>query len=453
MPSSTPVFVFNSLNVQRGGLTKAVITRANMLINCYPEVHFCTLDYQQDHLDIIHELKKKRILDERIQVHYFFHDMDPYKQDLSHRIDGPKQEGEEYDNEGYLVRFHKRDKRNGKKLFTSHFSRNGNCFLTVWPGLENEERGKCVYYNPEPTEYENLYELYISWLNQKAETFRNPVFMSDSWFTDKMVARIESVPVHRVTVMHNNHYNFPYTKGAELDPDWDYLYANMEKFDRIVFLTEEQKEDIADQFGDSDRYQVISHFAEPVSEEKEWESKDLKLAVSIARYVPQKRIDEAIKAFVLVVKEIPDAEYHVYGYGPLKEELETMVNQLNLDNHVFLHDFSSNPTAVFQNAACSILTSDYEGFGLVVTESLAAGTPVVAYDVDYGPTHIIRNNIDGYLVEKGNSVEMAEKVIAIMKDTVLAKQLSSRAKEVVQRFSYEQYQRQWVSLLESLKKK
>lgn len=453
MPIITPVFVFNSLNVQRGGLTKAVITRANMLINCYPEVHFCTMDYQQDHLDTILELKKKRILDERIQVHYFFHDMDPYQKESSHRMDGPMQEGEEYDNEGYLIRFQKKNERTGKKLFTSYFSRNGKCFLTVWPGLENEESGRCVHYNPEPTEYENLYELYISWLNQKAKTFKNPVFMSDSWFTDEMVARIDSVPVHRVTVMHNNHYNFPYTKGAELDPDWNYLYANMEKFDRIVFLTDEQKEDIADQFGESDRYQVIPHFAEPVSEEKDWESKNLKLAVSIARYVPQKRIDEAIKAFALVVKDIPDAKYHVYGYGPEKEVLATLVNKLNLENHVFLHDFSNNPTAIFQNAVCSILTSDYEGFGLVLTESLAAGTPVVAYDVKYGPKDIIRNNIDGYLVEKGNQAEMAEKVMTLMKDPVLARQLSFHAKEVVQRFSFEQYQKQWLHLFENLEKK
>lgn len=180
MPVITPGFVFNSLNIKRGGLTKAVITRANMLINCYPEVHFCTMDYQQDHLDIIHELKKKRILDVRVQVHYFFQDMDPYQQESSHRLDVPQQEGEEYDNEGYLTRFHKLDERTGQKLFTSYFSRNGKCFLTVWPGSENEERRRCVYYNPEPTEYEDIYELYISWLNQKAKILKNPVFMSDS---------------------------------------------------------------------------------------------------------------------------------------------------------------------------------------------------------------------------------------------------------------------------------
>lgn len=452
MPAITPVFVFNSLNVQRGGLTKAVITRANMLINYYPEVHFCTMDYQQDHLDVIHELKKKEILDERIQVHYFFQDIDPYREESSYRMDASKEKGEENGKERHLIRFHKADERTGKTLFTSYFSRNGHCFLTVWPDSENGERGRCVYCAPEPTEYENLYELYIVWLNEKAKTLKNPVFMSDSWFTDEMVARIESVPARKITVVHNNHYNSPYTPGAELDPDWNFLYANMEKFDRIIFLTNEQKEDIADQFGDSGRYQVISHFAEPVSKEKAWEAKDSKRAVSIARYMPQKRIDEAIQAFALVVKEIPDAKYHVYGYGPEKAALELLIAKLNLENCVFLHDFSNNPATIFQNAVCSILTSDYEGFGLVLTESLAAGTPVVAYDVKYGPKDIIRNSIDGYLVQKGNHAELAGKVTAIMKDPDLAKKLSFRAKEVVQRFSFEKYQKQWLGLFEGLEK-
>lgn len=438
MPAITPVFVFNSLDIQRGGLTKAVIMRANMLVDYYPEVHFCTMDYQKNHLGVIRELKEKGILDERVSVHYFYHDMDPYEA--------------EYDEEDYLVRIQKTDERTGNTLFNSYYSRNGKCFLTVWPDSETGEGGRCVFFNPEPKEYNDIYDLYVSWIDKKAETFENPVFMSDSWFTDEMVAKIESVPVKRITVIHNNHYEPPYTKGAELDPDWNYLYAHMDEFDRIVFLTNEQKEDISEQFGHSDRYQVISHHAAPVAAEKEEEPRNPHQVVSVARYAPQKRIDEAIKAFSLVVKEVPDAEYHVYGYGTDKAELELLVKELHLENNVFLNDFSSDAALIFKNATCSILTSDYEGFGLVLTESLAAGTPVVAYDVKYGPKDIIRNNIDGYLVEKGNQTGLAEKVIAILKDPALAKELSHRATEVVERFSFENYRKQWLDLFESVSK-
>ena len=215
MQSITPVFVFNSLNVQRGGLTKAVITRANMLVNHYKEVHFCTMDYQQNHLGIIRELKEKGILDERVNVHYFYHDIDPYKAENPQRQSVPRQKGEEYDEEGYLVRIRKTDEGTGNTLFNSFFSKSDKRFLTVWPDSETEERGRCVFYDPEPKEYRDIYDLYVSWLDKKAETFENPVFLSDSWFTDEMVAKIKSIPVKRITVMHNNHYKSPYTKGAE----------------------------------------------------------------------------------------------------------------------------------------------------------------------------------------------------------------------------------------------
>ena len=453
MQPVTPVFVFNSLNVQRGGLTKAVIARANMLVNHYNEVHFCTMDYQQNHLGIIRELKEKGILDERVNVHYFFHDIDPYKTELPQRKSVSEQKGEEVDEEGYLVQIQKTDELTDNALSTSYFSRNGQCFLTVWPDSGNEERGRCVFFNPEPKKYKDIYELYISWLNQKAGTFENPVFMSDSWFTDEMVAKIESIPVKRITVIHNNHYDPPYTKGSELDPDWNYLYAHMDEFDRMVFLTHEQKEDISEQFGHSDRYRVISHAAEPILAKKEMESRNPKLVVSVARYAPQKRIDEAIKAFSLVVQEVPDAEYHVYGYGAEKAKLETLVKKLRLEKNVFLNSFSSDAIAIFESAICSVLTSDYEGFGLVLTESLSAGTPVVAYDVKYGPKDIIRNNIDGYLVKKGNQAALAEKVITILKDPVLAEELSRHAKEVTERFSFENYEKQWLNLFENISKK
>lgn len=188
------------------------------------------------------------------------------------------------------------------------------------------------------------------------------------------MTKIKSVPIKRVTVMHNNHYEPPYTKGSELDPDWNYLYAHMDEFDRIVFLTNDQKEDISEHFSHSDKYRVISPPAKPIPADKEWESRNPNLVVSIARYAPQKRIDEAIKAFSLVVKEIPDAEYHVYGYGTDKEELEILVKKMSLENNVFLHDFTSEAAAIFESAICSILTSDYEGFGLVFD-----GNPVSCY--------------------------------------------------------------------------
>ena len=55
-----------------------------------------------------------------------------------------------------------------------------------------------------------------------------------------------------------------------------------------------------------------------------------------------------------------------------------------------------------------LLTSLYEGFALVIQESIANGTPVISYDIKYGPRDMIQDGVNGYLVEDGNIDQLAE---------------------------------------------
>src|SRR5699024_7681025 len=110
-------------------------------------------------------------------------------------------------------------------------------------------------------------------------------------------------------------------------------------YDNIVFLTDEQKEDVETIYGNNNDFKVIPHPYEQmddriqVDQEKKYNSN---LAVTLARYHDDKKLDEAIKAFRLVVEEIPEAKYHIYGYGKLKHELELLINKLNLEKNVYL---------------------------------------------------------------------------------------------------------------------
>src|SRR5699024_5700747 len=143
----------------------------------------------------------------------------------------------------------------------------------------------------------------------------------------------------------------------------------------------------------------------------------------------------------------PAARYDIYGSGSQKESLETLIMELGLEHNVRLKGYTNDNMNKFREAACSILTSDFEGFGRVVTESLYAGTPVVSYDVNYGPSDIIRNKVDGYIVEKGNKQELADKIIEIFEDKNLYQQLSKRAIEVKERYSYKKFNENWERLL------
>ncbi|UOR11646.1 glycosyltransferase [Halobacillus amylolyticus] len=498
----SPVFVFNSLDSVRGGLTKAVLTRANFLINKYDNVIFLTLAFQQNYHEIIEKLYENGSLDRRVKVLNFFDDLknvspqeessnvessveedglqyfkDPNNELPSYRYyqngvyvkykrfdsDGRlllvdyMSEGrhrlrrEEYDELGHISRIRHMDLVKNKPKLDRYVDSEKNCFLSVWIDSSNKKQGRTLYLGKDPKEYGSLYDAYINWVSQKLKSIDNPIVMSDSRFTDGLVTSLKNKNIKRIAILHNNHFNKPFDGSEGIKSTWSPFLKNISKYDNVVFLTEEQKNDIGEFCGNSSKYTVIPHSAQKV-ETKTEKPKDYHpySAVTLARYNSQKRLDEAIRAFSYVVKEIPDAQYFIYGFGGEQSKLENLIGELKLQKNVHLKGFTTDPTATYQSAACSILTSDYEGFGLVMTESMAAGTPVVAYDVKYGPKDIIKDNIDGFLVPKGNKKKLADRIITLMKDQTLRNSMGEKAYEVVNRFSFEKYEENWFNLLEKL---
>ncbi|MBL5783506.1 glycosyltransferase [Heyndrickxia sporothermodurans] len=499
MKKVTPIFVFNSLDSVRGGLTKAVLTRANTLIKHFEEVHFFTLQFQKNHNEVINKLYNSGKLNPKVKVHNFFIDMDTHKNEhpivnspdlfkvkepqfvefKDEKSDEPayryynngvyvkykkfnhdgnllfidymnesrhRTKREEYNENGTLVRTRHMDLITNSPSLDRYFSKSGKCFLTTWLDPNTGKVGRSHIFDPDPLEFKNLNELFTYWITNKIATYNNPILMSDSRATDEVLINIKS-DVKKIAVLHNNHFKAPYTKGSSIKATWKPLFDNLDKFDKIIFLTHEQKNDVIELFGDKGNFEVIPHSANQVEQTKSRGSYDQNLAVTLARYESQKKLDEAIKAFKYVVKEIPNAKYYIYGFGKEKNNLQKIINELNLEKNVFLKGFTDDPVQTYRSAACSILTSDYEGFGLVLTESLASGTPVVSYDIKYGPKDIIRDGVDGFLIPKGNQEQLAQKIIEIMKNRKLREEFSKNAVNVVDRFSFSFYEKQWISVI------
>lgn len=497
MVNGTPVFVFNSLDVVRGGLTKAVLTRANELINHYENVIFLTLKFQPNFKEIKNELYKLKKLDSRVKVLNFFDDICDIKNSKSwlkkpelnvkekglvefldeanelpsyryyqngvyvkyKRFDRKNNllfidymsEGrhrlrrEEYNKQGHKVRVRHMDLVTNKPKLDRYFDAKGNCVLSVWID-ENGKEKRTHYFKNNPKEYKNLFDLYTDWVEEKLASIKNPIVMSDSRRTDPIVVNLKNNNIKKIAILHNNHFSKPYDTTAKVKKSWEPLYKNIDSFDALVFLTNEQKKDFSDQFGVKSKYVVIPHFAKPVQLDNDIEY-DPKVTVTLARYDAQKRLDQAIEAFSYVVQEIPDAKYLIYGFGNLEDQLNKQIKDMGLTNNVKLMGYAKDPVKVYQSAACSILTSDYEGFGLVLTESLAAGTPVVSYDIKYGPKDIIRDGIDGYLVPKGNPKELSNCIVKIMQNNELRDEMSKNALDVLNRFSEKNYRENWLDLL------
>ncbi|QXO17262.1 glycosyltransferase [Vibrio ostreae] len=147
----------------------------------------------------------------------------------------------------------------------------------------------------------------------------------------------------------------------------------------------------------------------------------------VGRLEKQKRIDRLLKAFSLLKNQT--AKLLIMGEGVLYEDLRKLVDELQLNERVIFTAFECNPYPIMKAAKCLILTSDHEGFGNVLVESLATGTPALSVNCPSGPSEILTGELSQYLI---NSYD--EGVIAQHLDSVLSQAPSCDLTEGYKKF-------------------
>jgi glycosyltransferase involved in cell wall biosynthesis len=179
--------------------------------------------------------------------------------------------------------------------------------------------------------------------------------------------------------------------------------------------------------------------------EHEWFlNKEIPIFITVGRLTEAKNHDLLLEAMSLVVKNRP-ARLMIIGEGHLRPALEKKIADLQLTDCVRLVGFIVNPVSWISEADVFVLSSNYEGFGIVLVEALAAGTTIVSTDCDYGPEEIL-NTKYGYLVPVGNRVELARKMEFALDHPIEKTLLTRRAKE----FSVENIMQQYTNMFESI---
>lgn len=222
--------------------------------------------------------------------------------------------------------------------------------------------------------------------------------------------------VSLVHTVHNAHTLEPHAWDSPVDETWAGWFGVAERFDAIVWLTERQRADAERRFGAHPRSAVIPHPAQALADLPPVDERDPNRAVLIARLAPQKRIDHAIRAWALVLERNQDARLDVYGDGPLRGELQTLIAELGLAHAVTLHGHRPDAAEELRTAALLLVSSRHEGQVLVVLEALARGCPVVGYDVNYGMDEMVEHGVSGLLVEPGDIAALAEAITTILGD-------------------------------------
>lgn len=174
---------------------------------------------------------------------------------------------------------------------------------------------------------------------------------------------------------------------------------------------------------------VTEDFEERTSRTPEhpWFADPQPIVLAMGRLVPQKDFTTLIKAFAGVSKQ-SDARLLILGDGPMREELETLVKSLGLEERISMPGFSENALAYLKHAKLFVLSSRFEGFGNVVAEALACGTPVVSTDCPHGPAEILDGGRFGSLVPVGDAAALEKAIVDSLGRPVDATELQVRGK-------------------------
>lgn len=220
------------------------------------------------------------------------------------------------------------------------------------------------------------------------------------------------------------------------------------RFDKFVVLTNEDK----GYWGALPNIMVIPNAAMHVSNKYSDVSPHRVIAVGRLDY--QKGFDRLIQAWELIQKSerYSDWRLDIFGQGEWRKILQQAVDDKGLSDSVLINQPTQDIGKEYAGSSMLVMSSHYEGFPMVMIEAMACGLPVVSFDYKCGPRDIIQDGQNGLIVTDGDIQGLADAMMRLMNDESLRKQMSERAKKVVDIYSEKTVMKQWTELFESLVK-
>lgn len=252
--------------------------------------------------------------------------------------------------------------------------------------------------------------LYFAWLDWIFRDQRAYV-ICDSQFVGSFIHRYRRNNVTIAQVLHNSHLRAT-SDGprGQLTRGKSAIIAHADAYDLFAALTDSQAQDLRDADLVGDAMRVIPNSREIAPAILDEEKRPPGRGVVLARLTSQKRVDDAIHAIVQARREDPRISLKIFGDGVDRPKLQGIIDDFAAGEYVSLEGHTPDAVREFARANFSVLSSKFEGFGLVLVESMAAGCIPIAYDIRYGPSDIIADGVNGFLVPAGDRNALARTV-------------------------------------------
>lgn len=239
-------------------------------------------------------------------------------------------------------------------------------------------------------------------------------------------------------------HSFPFWKKALIKAKWQLMGSLAQRFQKFVVLTDGNTKE----WENLKNLEVIPN---PLSFYPD-ESSTLqnKKVIAVGKQGFQKGYDRLLPAWKIVQQKYPDWHLEIYGKIAPECKLEELAENLKIEKSVFFFPPEKDIQRKYLDASVYVMSSRFEGFGMVLIEAMACGLPCVSFDCNYGPSDIIQNDEDGLLVVNGDVKGLGEALLKLISQYHLRVKMGKNAKDNVIRFSPETVVRKWDELFKSL---
>ncbi|MBR3897729.1 MAG: glycosyltransferase family 4 protein [Bacilli bacterium] len=256
-----------------------------------------------------------------------------------------------------------------------------------------------------------------------------------------------TLPIKRILkskIISWEHFNFRSNNGVK---NRDYARKLSAKYaDYIVVLT---KADLKEYQKNLKIKNKIVNIYNPISESVKKKSHKQKIVLSSGRFTYAKNFQELIIIWEKIETKSKDWKLVICGSGEEFGEISKIVKDKKLKN-VILPGFCKNMEEYYNKASIFVMTSRFEGFPMVLLEAQQHSIPLISYDCFTGPSEIIIDNRNGYLIPYGDNKEYEKKLLYLINNDDKLKQMSDMAYIDCERFSIDEIIKQWEKVINDL---
>jgi len=175
-----------------------------------------------------------------------------------------------------------------------------------------------------------------------------------------------------------------------------------------------------------------------------------KRVIAVGRHAYEKGYDRMFAVWKQVVDKHPEWVLDIYGDDNPEYNIRQLAHDAGVDKNVNFITSTKHIIDAYLESSICIMTSRYEGFGMVLLEAMACGVPCVAFNCPVGPSDIISNSIDGLLVQDGNIEEFVKSVLLLIENAALRLEMGANAKISSEDYDINVIMKEWDTLFRSL---